>query len=49
MPDVIMNGGRCGFAEYSVTSPCDPSPSILFAVSLLCVCMAKHSRDDAVK
>ena len=21
--DVIMNGGRCGLAEYSVTSPCD--------------------------
>ena len=20
--DVIMNGGRCGIAEYSVTSPC---------------------------
>ena len=39
--DVIMNGGRCGLAEYSVTSPCEPSgstnrPSPIMLLKLKC-------------
>ena len=32
-----MNGGRCGLAEYSVTSPCDSAstgPGLLLSVTL---------------
>ena len=33
--DVIMNGGRCGLAEYIVTSPCgnDVTPQFSFHAS----------------